>query len=45
MGRGALVAAEGARHLLLDLDHAQIALGLVVGERHAQIGQEGQHAL
>lgn len=42
-GAGSLLAAEGAGDFLLDLDYAQIALGLMVGERHRQITQERQH--
>ena len=47
-GREALdpgVGAEGAGDLLLELGHAHIALGLVVIEGHAQVGDEAQHLL
>src|SRR5258708_256698 len=39
-GRDPLGTAEGARNLLLDLDHAQVALGQVIGERDGQIIQK-----
>ena len=41
-GRCSLFAAEGARNLLLNFDHAQIALSLIVGEWDREIIQEGQ---
>jgi site-specific DNA recombinase len=44
-GRRAAFTTEGAGDLLLDFDHAQVALCLVVGERDAEVGQEGQHTL
>ncbi len=37
--------AKGAGNLLLDFCHAPIALGLIVGERNAQVVQQGQHLL
>src|SRR5579885_2671868 len=37
--------AEAAGDLLLDFDHAQIALGQVVVKRHPQIFQKGQHGV
>src|SRR5262245_50496151 len=37
------VAAEAARNLLLDLEPAQIPLGLIVIEGDGQVGEEGQH--
>lgn len=33
--------AKAARNFLLDLDHAQIALGLIVIKRHAPVFQKG----
>lgn len=39
---GPLNGAEAARHLLLDLHHPQIALGLVVVERDGGVGHEAQ---
>lgn len=44
-GRGPLLTAKGAGNLLLDLDHAQISFGLVIGKRHQQIIQESEHLL
>src|SRR6516162_10230817 len=38
-------AAEGARHLLLDFDHPNIPLRLVIVERHDETVEEGQHGL
>ncbi len=40
---GAGIAAEAARHLLLDLEPTQVALGLVVIEGNCEIVEEGQH--
>ena len=37
------VGAEGAGDLLLEFGHAHVALGLIVVERHAQVGDEAQH--
>ena len=42
-GLDAFLAAEATRDLLLQLDQAQIALGLVVVERHAKVEGEAQH--
>ncbi len=42
---GAGRAAEAPGHLLLDRDHAQVAFGLVVVERHAPVSHEGQDRL
>src|SRR3954471_24240018 len=39
---GAGKAAQTAGHLLLDLDHPDVALGGVVVERHALVGGEAQ---
>ena len=39
----ALHGAEAAGDFLAHLEHADIAFGLVVGERRAQVVQEGQH--
>src|SRR5437660_7003692 len=36
------LTAKGARNLLLHLDHAQVALGLIVGKGNGQIVQKGQ---
>src|SRR6266436_8327631 len=44
-GRGPIIAAEGASHFLLNLDHAQIAFGLIVGKGDGQVIQEGQHLM
>jgi hypothetical protein len=33
-GRRTIFAAKGARHFLLHFDHAQVALGLIVGKRN-----------
>ena len=44
-GRRSCFAAEGARDLLLDFDHANIALRLVIVKRHDEAVQEGQHRL
>ena len=38
-------AAEGARDLLLDFDHANISLSQVVVKWHDEAVQEGQHRL
>src|SRR5689334_25190782 len=35
--------AEGAGDLLLHLDHAQVAFGLVVVEGNGEVIEEGQH--
>ena len=40
---GALHGAPAARDLLLELDHAEIPLSLVVVKRHPHIVQEPQH--
>ena len=37
-----MVCAEGASDLLLDLEHAQILLGLVVVEGDAEVVKEGE---
>ena len=37
--------AETARDLLLDLDHAQIALGEAIVKRHGEVVQEQQYRL
>jgi hypothetical protein len=37
--------AETARNLLLDLDHAQIPLGLIVVKRDTQVSQESPDGL
>ena len=42
-GRRSRFAAEGARDLLLDFDHPNIALRLVIVKRHDEAVQEGQH--
>jgi hypothetical protein len=39
------IATERARHLLLDLDHAQIAFRLVVIEGHGDVVEEGEDLL
>jgi hypothetical protein len=39
------LAAEGARDLLLDLDHTHITLRLVIVKRHGEAVQESQHGL
>ncbi len=39
----AIERSESAGYFLLDLHHAQILLGLVVAEGHAEIVQEGEH--
>lgn len=44
-GGSAVWAAEAPGDLLLDLQHAQVALGLVVVERHPQIADEGEHGV
>src|SRR5437867_9717631 len=41
--RHPLFGTEAARDLLLNLDHAQIALGEVVIERHGKIVQEAEY--
>src|SRR5262249_19111264 len=41
----ARLGAERARHFLLDCEHAQIPLSLVVVERDGQIAEEGEHGL
>ncbi len=40
-----LLAAKGARNLLLDFEHAQITLRLIVGEGHPQVLHKCQHLL
>src|SRR5258708_27939745 len=42
-GVRARVAAEAARHLLVQLEGPQIALGLVVVEGDGQVREEGEH--
>ena len=42
---GALLGAEASRDLLLELGHADIALGLVVVERNTQISDKAQDGL
>ena len=37
--------AETARDFLLDLHHAHVLLGLIVGEGHAGIAEKAQHIL
>ena len=37
--RGSLIAAKGARNLLLDFDHSQISFRKVVRKRHREIIQ------
>jgi hypothetical protein len=37
--------AKGSGDLLLHLDHAQVALGQVVGERNGQVIQKPEHLL
>jgi hypothetical protein len=44
-GRRSRFAAERARDLLLDFDHANIALRLVIVKRHNEAVQEGQYRL
>ena len=41
----ALFVAEAARDFLLDLHHAAVAFGLIVGERHGGIMKEAQRIL
>lgn len=41
--RGPLIAAKGARNLLLDFDHSQISFRKVVRKRHREVIQESQH--
>src|SRR5262245_14518441 len=41
-GIGACLAAERARHLLLDLDHAQVPFRLVIVEGHSEVVEEAQ---
>src|SRR5260221_9587522 len=43
--RRAAVRAERAGNLLLDFEHAQILLGLIIVEGDRQVVQEGQHLL
>ena len=38
-------AAEGARDLLLDFDHPNIALRLVIVKRHSEVGEESQNCI
>jgi len=40
---GTAVRSERASNLLLDLEHAQVLLGLVVVEGDGEVVQEGQH--
>lgn len=40
---GALGGAPAAGDLLLEFDHADVLLGLVVAERHAEVVSEAQH--
>ncbi|MDW8327554.1 MAG: hypothetical protein RMK99_13410 [Anaerolineales bacterium] len=35
-------AAKAAGDLALDLEHAQVAFGLIIAERHAEVMQEYQ---
>lgn len=42
---GAGLAAPAAGDLLLDLDHPDVAFGLVVVERDAEVGGEAQHVV
>src|SRR5258708_33958433 len=44
-GRRSRFAAEGARDLLLNFDHPNIALRLVIVKRNDEAMQEGQHGL
>ena len=44
-GRRSSVTAKCARNLLLDFDHPQIPLGLIVGKRDRQIVEKGQYLL
>lgn len=41
----ALLEAYAARDFLLDFDHAQVALGLVVIKGYSKVMQEPQHRL
>ena len=41
----ALQGAKAAGDFLPDFDHADVLLGLVVGEGHTDIPQEGQHGI
>src|SRR6266702_2377746 len=43
-GRCSRFAAERTRDLLLDFDHPNIPLGLVIVKRHDEAVQEGQHS-
>src|SRR5205807_6740878 len=43
--RGSLFTAKGAGNLLLDLHHAKISFGQIVGKRHPKIIQESEHLL
>ena len=38
-----LISAKATGDFLLDLDHAQIAFGLIVAKWHGKIQQKGQH--
>ena len=40
---GPLLTAKGARHFLLDFEHADIAFGQIVVKGDLQIQQESQH--
>ncbi len=40
-----MLAAKAARDFLLELHHAPVLLGLIVGEGHGGIDQETQHVL
>jgi hypothetical protein len=42
---GAVFGTPAAADLLLELDHPDVALGLVVGEVHAEVGGETQHVV
>jgi hypothetical protein len=42
---GPAEGSEGAADLLFDFDHANVLLGLIVGEGHGGIAQEAQNGL
>lgn len=42
---GAFLAAEAAGDFLLELHHAPVLFGLIVGEGHVEIGDGAQHVV
>ena len=43
ISRRSVLTAKGSCYLLLDFDHPQIPLSLVIGKRDPEIVQKGQH--